>query len=55
MIYNLGDVLHEFSDVFSTSKTEFGSCSLIPLKITVPPDNAHVTSRPYRMNPILAE
>ena len=55
VIDDLGDVLCEFQDVFSTSKTDFGSCSLIPFKISVPPDSAPVTSRPYRINPILAK
>ena len=51
----MGDVFCEFSDVFSTSETDFGSCSLIPFKTCVPPDSAPVTSRPYRINPILAK
>ncbi len=52
----LGDVLCEYQDVFSSSKTDFGSCSLMPFKITVPPDSDPVTSRPYRINnPILAK
>ena len=54
VIDNLGDVLCELQDVFSTSKADFGSCSLIPIKITVPSDSAPVTSRPYRIDPILA-
>ena len=33
VIAQLGDVLCEFPDVFSTSKTDFGSCSLIPFDI----------------------
>ena len=55
VINALGNVLCEFPDVFSTSKTDFGSCSLIPFKISVPPDSAPVISRPYRINPILAK
>ena len=55
VIDDLGNVLREFPDVFSTSKTEFGSCSLIPFKITVPPDGAPITSRLYRMTPTLAK
>ena len=35
-IEQLDDVLCEFADVFSTSKTEFGSCSLMPFEISVP-------------------
>ena len=52
---NLDDVLREFQDVFSASKIDFGSCSLVPFKITVPPDSASVISRPYRINTILAK
>ena len=55
MIKNVGNVLCELQDVFSTSKTDFGLCSLMPFKITVPSDSAPVTSRPYRTNPILAK
>ena len=53
-IEQLGDVLCDFSDVFSTSKTDFGSCSLMPFEISVPEGSAPVTSRPHRINPILA-
>ena len=45
----------EFPDVFSTSKTDYESCSLIPFEISVPGGSAPVTSRPHRMNPILAK
>lgn len=45
-------VLCEFPDV---SKTDLGSCSLVPFKISTPPDSAPVFSRPYRINPILAK
>ena len=51
----LGDVLCEFPNVFSTSKTDFGSCSLTTSEISVPEGSAPVTSRPYRINPILAK
>ena len=54
-INNLGDVLYEFQDVFSTSKTDVCSCSLMPFKITAPPQCAPLTSPPYRINPNLAE
>ena len=55
VITDLGDLLCEFRDVFSTSSTDLGSCSLLPFKITVPPDSAPVTSKPYRMNPLVAK
>ena len=45
-IEQLGDVLYEFPDVFSTSKTDFGSCSLVPSEILVPEGSAPVTSGP---------
>ena len=54
-IEQLGDVFCDFLDVFSTSKTEFGSCSLMPFEISVPKGSAPVTSRPHRINPILAK
>ena len=51
----LEDVLCDFPDVFSTSKTDFGSCSLMPFEVSVPEGSAPVTSRPHRINPILAK
>ena len=54
-IEQLGDVLCDFPDVFSTLKTDFGSCSLMPFEISVPEGSAPVTSRPHRINPKLAE
>ena len=51
VITRLGDVLAEFSDVFSKSPTDFGPCSLLPFKITVPPKRSSVTSQPYHINP----
>ena len=35
-----------FSDVFSKSSTDFGSCSFLPFEISVPPNSCPVTSRP---------
>ena len=55
VIEQLGDVLCEFPDVFSTSKTDFGSGSSLPFEILVPEGSAPVTSRPHRINPILAK
>ena len=55
VITTLGGLLHEFQDVFSTSPTDLGCCSLLPFKIVVPPDSTPVTSRPYRMNPLIAK
>ena len=49
-------MLCDFPDVFSTSKTDFDPCSLMPyFEISVPEGSAPVTSRPHRINPILAK
>ena len=48
-------MLCDFPDVFSTSKTDFWSCSLMPFEVSVPEESAPVTSRPHRINPILAK
>ena len=45
----------EFLDVFSTSHTDVASCSLLRFKLSVPPDSPPVTSRPYRVNPLVAK
>ena len=45
----------EFADVFSTSPPDFGSCSLLPFEISVPPDGPPVTSRPYRVKHLVAK
>ena len=52
-IEQLGDVLCDFADVCFKSKTDFGSCSLMPFEILDPEGSAPVTSRPNRINPIL--
>ena len=54
-IEQLGDVICEYPDVFSTSKTDLGSCSLMPFEILVPEGHAPVISRPHRINRILAK
>ena len=54
-IEQLVDVICNFGDVFSESKTDFGSCSLMPFEISVPEGNALVTSQPHGINPILAK
>ena len=41
--------------MFSTSKTDFGSCSFMPFEISVPEGSAPVTSRPHHINAILAK
>ena len=50
----LGDFPYEFLDVPSSSKTDFDSCSLMTFTIMVP-EGALATSRPHRINQILAE
>ena len=50
VVTQLGEVLAEFSDVFLKSPTDFGSCSLLPFEISVPPNSSSVASRPYRIN-----
>ena len=54
-IEQLGDVLRDFADVFSKSKTDLGCCSLIPFEILVPENSAAVSSRPHQINLILAK
>ena len=39
-IEQLGDGLRDFVDVFSKSKTDFGSCSLMPFEISAPEGSA---------------
>ena len=55
IILQLGEVLAELSDVFSKSSTDFGSCSLLPFEISVPPNSPPVTFRSYRINPPTAK
>ena len=52
-IEQLVDVLCEFPHLLSTSKTNFGSCSLMPLEISVPEGSTPVTSRPHSINTII--
>ena len=40
--------------MFSKSSTNFGSCSFLPVKISVLPHSSPVTSRPCRINPPIA-
>ena len=54
-IKQLGDVLCDFADVFSKSKTCFVSCSLMTFDSSVPEGSPAVTSRPHQINPILAK
>ena len=44
VITQLGEVLAEFSDVSSKSPTDFGSYSLLPFEMKVPPNSSSVAS-----------
>ena len=54
-IEQLGGVLCEFLNVFSKSKSDFSFCSLMPFVLSVAEGSTPVTSRPHRINPILAK
>ena len=51
------DTQFESAHVYSKSytRTDFGSCSLLPVEISVPPDSLPVTYRPYRVNPLVGK
>ena len=53
-VEQLGDVLCNFADALYKSKTDFGSCSLMPFESSALEGSAPVASRPHRINPILA-
>ena len=55
VIKELSDVLLEFQDRFSRSKTDLGHCKTLPFKITLQPGVSPIASRPYRTNPILTK
>ena len=48
-------MLCDFPDVFSPSKTDFGSCFLMPFEISVLEGISPVTPRPHHINPILTK
>ena len=50
----LSTTLTTFADVFSSSKSDYGECSLRPFEIKVPPGTQPIQSRPYRLNPVLS-
>ena len=51
----LSTTLTTFADVFSSSKLDYGECSLRPFGIKVPPGTQPIQSRPYRLNPVLSK
>ena len=55
VITHWGDVLAESPDVFSSSASDFDSCSLLPSKVSVPPNSSPVTSCLYRTTLHIAE
>ena len=40
---------------FSSSKRDYGACSLLPFQIKVPPGTQPIQSRPFRLNPALSK
>ena len=51
----LSETLAAYADVFSSSKLDYGECSLRPFEIKVPPGTQPIQSRPYRLNPVLSK
>ena len=51
----LSATLVTYADVFSSSKLDYGECSLRPFQIKVPPGTQPVQSRPYRLKPVLSK
>ena len=51
----LSAILVAYADVFSSSKLDYGECSLRPFEIKVPPGTQPIQSRPYRLNPVLSK
>ena len=51
----LSATLVSFADGSSSSKLDYGECSLRPFEIKVPPGTHPIQSRPYRLNPVLSK
>ena len=51
----LSTTLFTYADVFSSSKLDYGECSLRLFEIKVPPGIQPIQSRPYRLNPVLSK
>ena len=49
----LSTTLTTYADVFSSSKLDYGECSLRPFEIKVPRGIQPIQARPYRLHPIL--
>ena len=50
----LSTTLTTYADVFSSSKLDYGECSLRPFEIKVSLGTQPIQSRPYRLNPVLS-
>ena len=51
----LSTTLTTYSDVFSSSKLDYGECSLRLFEIKVPPGTQPIQLRSYRLNPVLSK
>ena len=51
----LSTILTTFADVFSSSKLDYGECSLRPFETKVPPGTQPIQSRTCRLNPVLSK
>lgn len=52
-IDRLADALCDFPDVIATPKADFGECDTKPSETLLPPGPRPVTSRTYRVNPVV--
>ena len=51
----LSATIKKYADIYSSSKLDYGVCSLRPFGIKVPPGTHPIQSRPYRLNPVLSK
>ena len=51
----LAATLTEYANIFSSSKLDFGACSLRPFEIKVPHGTQPIQSRSYILNPVLSK
>ena len=47
--------LAEYADIFSTSKLDYGACSLRRFEIKAPPGTQPIQSRPYRLSSVFSK
>ncbi|CAM9726402.1 unnamed protein product [Sphacelaria rigidula] len=55
VIQELSDVLLQYQERFSRSKTDLGHCKTLPFGVTLQPGVSPISSRPYRTNPVFTE